>query len=240
MTWRLAPALVRLRQEINAAYPARVTSSDGSIGDEAHSSRTSDHNPDAAGWVRAIDVTEWDPGTPTVDADDVAEALAEHLRASRDPRVKYVIWRGRMFSSYPTTSRRAWEWRPYTGPNGHFRHVHVSVQPDDRGLASAPWGFSRPGGAKAPTGAGIPRDVLRRGSKGDAVVRAQYTLTFLGYATTVDGAYGPETEQAVTAFQAACRRLGGPTVTVDGVWGPQTGALAEWWTMARIAGTKAA
>jgi len=239
MAWKLSPALTQLRAEINAAYPGRSKVSDGSIGDAAHSSRTSDHNPDVEGWVRAIDVTEWDPGTPAVDDDDVAEALAEHLRASKDPRVKYVIWRGRMFSSYRSGSSPAWTWRKYNGPNGHFIHCHVSVQPGSVGLGDAPWGFTRPGGAKAPTGSGIPHDVLRRGATGGAVVRVQYTLAFLGFATAVDGAYGPRTEQAVRAFQDACRRLGA-TLTVDGVWGPQTARLAEWWTVAKLAGMKAA
>jgi len=150
VTWRLSPALVVLRSEINAAYPTRSKVSDGSIGDAAHSSRTSDHNPDPAGWVRAIDVTEWDPGTPAIEGDDVAEALAEHLRRSKDPRIKYVIWRGRMFSSYVSNGRPAWTWRKYTGANGHFHHAHVSVLPGASGLSPAPWGFSRPGTVKPP------------------------------------------------------------------------------------------
>lgn len=241
MAWKLSPALTQLRAEINAAYPGRSKVSDGSIGDAAHSSRTSDHNPDVEGWVRAIDVTEWDPGTPAVDDDDVAEALAEHLRASKDPRVKYVIWRGRMFSSYRSGSSPAWTWRKYNGPNGHFHHVHVSVQPDARGLNAAPWGFRRPGGPKpAPsTGSGIPHDVLRRGDRGPKVTAVQWTLRFLGHPVTIDGNYGPGTTAAVGAFQRACNSLGA-TLTVDGVWGPLTAALAEWWTVAKLAGMKAA
>lgn len=237
MTWKLSPALVRLRDELNAAYPKRSKASDGSIGDTAHSARKSDHNPDGAGWVRAIDVTEWDPGTPNVDGDDVAEALAEFLRAKKDPRVKYVIWRGRMFSSYATASRKAWAWGPYSGPNGHFKHCHVSVVADARGLDPKAWGFHK-GTAPAPnTGSGIPHDVLREGAKGDKVTAIQYTLNFLGHRCAVDGVWGPNTTAAVKAFQAACKSLGSK-VTVDGVWGPQTAALAEWWTVATLAGKR--
>ena len=237
MTWKLSPALVRLRDEINAAYPKRSKASDGSIGDTAHSARKSDHNPDGAGWVRAIDVTEWDPGTPNVDGDDVAEALAEFLRAKKDPRVKYVIWRGRMFASYATASRRPWTWGPYSGPNGHFKHCHVSVVADARGLDAKPWGFSV-GATPAPAApSGIPHDVIREGAKGDKVTAIQYTLNFLGHHCTVDGVWGPNTTAAVKSFQAACKSLGSK-VTVDGVWGPQTAALAEWWTVATLAGKR--
>ncbi len=142
-TWKLSPALVTLRQEINAAYPDRSRISDGSIGDAAHSSRTSDHNPDAGGWVRAIDVTADGLTTPDP-GDDVAQILVDFLLASRDRRTKYVIHRGRMFASYATRSRPAWTWGPYSGPNGHFHHCHLSVVPGPVGLDAADWGFTRP------------------------------------------------------------------------------------------------
>ena len=144
--WRLCRGLVRLRAEINHEYPGRSIISDGSIGDASHSSRLSDHNPDKLGVVYAIDVTQDDPFKTPTPNDDVAEALAEWLRKSRDPRIKYVIWRGRMFSSYSTRTRKAWEWGEYHGPNGHFHHVHISLNAgigdEDRG-----WGFTRPVGA---------------------------------------------------------------------------------------------
>lgn len=236
MAWKLSPALVRLRDEVNAAYPNRSKASDGSIGDTAHSARKSDHNPDGAGWVRAIDMTEWDPGTPNVDGDDVAEALAEFLRAKKDPRVKYVIWRGRMFASYATASRKAWTWGPYSGPNGHFKHCHVSVVADARGLDPKAWGFATgiKGTAPAPpASSGIPHDVLERGDTGPKVTAVQWTLTYLGHPVVVDGNYGPATTAAVGAFQRAMNALGA-TLTVDGVWGPQTARLAEWWTLAKM------
>jgi hypothetical protein len=42
----LAPSLVALRAELDAKWPRRDRSSDGWIGDAAHSSRASQHNPD--------------------------------------------------------------------------------------------------------------------------------------------------------------------------------------------------
>ncbi|GAA1905493.1 hypothetical protein GCM10009716_14240 [Streptomyces sodiiphilus] len=57
---------------------------------------------------------------------------------------------------------------------------------------------------------------LRQGDRGDAVRGLQRQLTKHGYDISVDGAFGPLTRDAVTAFQ----RL--RNLTVDGIAGPQT------------------
>src|SRR4051794_9209283 len=62
MAFRLAKALETLRSQVNAAHPTRRKASDGWIGDTAHSARKSDHNPNSAGVVCALDMTH-DPGT---------------------------------------------------------------------------------------------------------------------------------------------------------------------------------
>jgi hypothetical protein len=132
--WTLAASLVTLRREVDAAHPGRSKASDGTLGDAAHAARESDHNPDAAGVVRAWDCTSWyDP----VRALNVADDLAEHLRAGRDPRVKYVIRRSRIFSS----EIQPWVWRPYSGTNPHDAHVHISVQPHPSGDDGSPWSY---------------------------------------------------------------------------------------------------
>lgn len=123
--WRLAPCLIALFQETDRLYPNRSTVSDGSIGDQAHASRASDHNP-ADGWVYAADVT--DDKANGCDAD----LLAQHLVASRDPRVKYVIWNQTIAKSYPSRGVPAWQPQPYTGANPHDKHTHISVLADKR------------------------------------------------------------------------------------------------------------
>jgi len=133
--WTLADALVQLRREVDDLFPGRSKASDGTLGDTAHAARKSDHNPDAHGVVRA-----WDCTRDMVHGVDVAEFLAEWLRATRDRRVKYVIFRRRIFSS----TIDAWRWRPYDGLNAHEHHCHVSVMPAPRGDDGRPWGIALP------------------------------------------------------------------------------------------------
>ena len=116
-SWRVARGLEKLLEQINNVAPRRSRASDGSIGDAAHQATPSDHNPDRHGVVRARDFTH-DPARGA-DMNDIAEAL----RASRDRRIKYVIWNRRIFSA----TGRSWRWRSYSGSNPHNHHMHVSV-----------------------------------------------------------------------------------------------------------------
>lgn len=126
--WREAKALVTLRNQVNAMAPRRSKASDGTIGDAAHQSRDSDHNPwvidDGEGVVTALDITN-DPRHGCS-----ADAIAEAIRRSRDSRVKYIIWNRRIASSTAIGRFPAWAWRRYGGDNPHTKHVHISVQPD--------------------------------------------------------------------------------------------------------------
>ncbi|MBA9066268.1 hypothetical protein GGQ91_005697 [Methylobacterium fujisawaense] len=130
--WRVAKSLEKLRQEINSKYPNRSKSSDGTIGNAAHchggTPKTSDH----CAWVRdgelgvvtALDITH-DPAH-SCDAGKIAEALI----ASKDTRIKYVIWNKQIAASYQVGTVPAWHWRPYTGKNPHSKHFHISVNPE--------------------------------------------------------------------------------------------------------------
>jgi hypothetical protein len=200
-TRRLAKSLITLIDEVDAKYPDRDRSNDGTIGDTSHQARRSDHNPDSEGVVRALDITH-DPahGVDTY-------RLAENLRTGRDPRIKYVISNRKIFGDEGYASRNgvsAWTWGAYNGTNPHDMHVHVSVNADDA-LAddTKPWAI---GDVASPH---YPR--LKPGDGGDPV---KYAQSLLGIA--VSGAFDAPTETAVRAFQA---RSG---LDVDGIIGPYT------------------
>jgi lysozyme family protein len=126
--WRVAKSLEHFRAQINAAFPQRSKASDGTIGDAAHASRSSDHNPwvidGGVGVVTAFDVTH-DPAH-NCDAGQIAQAL----RSSRDPRLKYIIWNRKIANAQPIGAAPPWAWRTYTGANPHNHHCHVSVRPE--------------------------------------------------------------------------------------------------------------
>jgi hypothetical protein len=123
--WRVAKALLRFREQVNALAPGRSKASDGTIGDTNHQNRNSDHNPhvtDAGvGVVTAMDITHHPAGG--CDAAKIAQSLV----ASRDQRIKYIIWNRKIVASYPAGGQPAWTWRPYAGRNPHDHHVHISV-----------------------------------------------------------------------------------------------------------------
>lgn len=125
MSWSLAPSLVTLRQQIDAAFPARSKASDGTIGDTSHSARRSDHNPDGSGVVRAVDITH-DP-----DGGVDCHRLAHELITSGDDRIKYIIWDRHIWSP----GRAAEGWRGYHGANAHTHHLHLSASVSDDGRA---------------------------------------------------------------------------------------------------------
>lgn len=216
MAWRLAHSLSPYLKAINAAAPNRDKSSDGGIGDAAHASRGSDHNPwikvKGIGVVRAYDITH--------DPEDGLDSyvLAEHLRVKADPRLDYII------SNYKIADHGG-PWRPYKCPpnkNPHSHHVHISLsqseslfddpRPWDLGLGKAPI-IARAVAAvtKAVAGPKITYPTIRRGSVGASVRKLQALLKI-----KVDGQFGPATEDAVIVAQ---KKHG---LVADGKVGPYT------------------
>jgi peptidoglycan hydrolase-like protein with peptidoglycan-binding domain len=200
VSWRIARALVELRSEIDTRWPNRERSSDGSIGDLSHSARKSDHNPNASGVVRAIDV----------DADGIpADWRAEHVRRrgdGGDRRITpggYVIFNRRIASDVG-----GWRWRVYTGSNPHTAHVHVSA-------ATGPAGYDASGGWDVTTAkvdsrskkkSGLPR--FRRGSRLLRLTTPCMRGTDVRYlqrrvGADPDGEFGEKTEARVKAWQTA-------------------------------------
>jgi hypothetical protein len=131
MTWRVAYSLDKLLQQLNSLAPNRSRASDGSIGDAAHQAEgsASDHNPwYGPGIVTARDFTH-DPAGG-LDCNKLAAALI----ASRDPRIKYLIWQGRIVDSRPEF--RPWTWQP---SSGHYQHLHLSVMATASADDARPW-----------------------------------------------------------------------------------------------------
>lgn len=131
MSYREAKSLATLKAEIDRAAPHRSQVSDGWIGDAAHATRDSDHNPwvvyQGQGIVRARDFTHDPRGG--LDCNVLARRLARRLRRRvlrPHPALTsgaYVIWNRRIISF----DRRGEGWRPYTGSNPHDHHLHLSV-----------------------------------------------------------------------------------------------------------------
>lgn len=128
MSWRVAKSLLKLRDQVNAAYPNRNKASDGFIGNEAHQRVASDHNPNRHGVVTAFDITH----SPEKGFD--AHALANRLLVNRHPDLKYIISDGRIAGAWTN-----WKWSPYHGTDPHDTHIHVSVGVGNDGQSEPPY-----------------------------------------------------------------------------------------------------
>ena len=137
--WILNPAVDALCGQVERSFPQRHAT-DGTVASQSHDAinPSSDHRPypfTGPGVVYAVDVGEYTEGQ--------GRLLAEELRKGRDPRLRYVIHEGELFSSYATAVRKAWTWGKYTAANPHTNHVHVSVH---RTAGPGAWAINLGGG----------------------------------------------------------------------------------------------
>lgn len=119
---RLCSAGIELRAFVDKHYPNRDKRSDGWLGDLAHASRKSDHNPDLMGIVRAIDI---DRDLRAARPDEMArlvETFKADAAAGRRP-IAYIIYNGKICSP-----KSKWAWRVYDGANPHLHHAHISFR----------------------------------------------------------------------------------------------------------------
>jgi len=219
--WRNAYASVALARALDAKWPGRIRP-DGNIGDAAHATRNSDHNPwikvGKVGVVRAKDV-----GVVGIDAAWLAEKLRQ-MGAAGDSRLingGYVIYNGRI-------TTQDWKgWKRYTGSNPHKHHVHVSFSQQKNGFDNkAEWFLD--GGSAAPkpsnsqpvsTGGGkrapSPLPLVRRGfDNGGYDFLVQECV-----GVKQDGDIGEETEKAIKRVQK------GAGLGADGLVGKWTWIL---------------
>lgn len=124
--WYLAPMLETGRTEVNARWPNRDKTSDGTIGDEAHQGTTSDHNPNQRGSVNAWDID--------IDGIDIRLILAHFEKL---PGAHYWIFNRQIADADN-------DWRPiqYTGSDPHTLHAHLSIrQSATAEQDTRPWGI---------------------------------------------------------------------------------------------------
>ena len=142
MACRTARALSTLRAEIRKQFPQRDERSDGGCASSSHTQQnpSSHHEPNSAGVATAHDYDEDLHGAGAI-ADEMP-TIAEHLRAlgkGGDRRVRYIIYELRICSRTDN-----WAWRPYTGPNAHEHHLHLSTDRDDPAVydSTKSWGIA--------------------------------------------------------------------------------------------------
>lgn len=202
MAWHLAKSLDTFRSQVNAKWPGRDKSSDGTIGDTAHSARKSGHNPDIDGAVKAIDITH-DP-----DRGLNCTELAEVIKNSKDPRIDYIIWNRKI--SNPVIQAGAW--RAYNGSNPHTMHMHLQVL--KKGCESAEqWeAVGSTSVSEIPSGVPAPKmPLLKFGMSGLSVKVLQVFLK-----VPVTGTFDRSVENAVKALQTKNALIS------DGIVGPYT------------------
>jgi hypothetical protein len=116
MAWRLAMSLETLRSEVNEMAPHRSKRSDGTLGDPAHASRASRHNPNRYDVVTALDLTH----DPTAGCD--IHGLARGVARDPHPELEYIISDGEV-----AKRRNGFRWERYYGDNQHRLHAHFAV-----------------------------------------------------------------------------------------------------------------
>lgn len=188
MAWRAAKSLLTLHRQLKPLAPKAAPDAWGLIGDVRHDT-TSDHAPHDFPGLGLQVVTAADfPRS----GDCHPRQVLDSIRQSRDPRVKYAISEGQMFSSYPAHGYPAWTWRPYqpggSNPDLHFDHGHLSVVGDARADDTRLWAIAATGDddldptAKRQlenlydglfyggTSMGVPVDKVNAGSHGNSLI----------------------------------------------------------------------
>ncbi len=161
--------------------------------------RGSDKTPSNHSWGLAIDIN-WDKNP----------MLSGRLVTDMPPQM-VSLWKGLGF---------AWGGDYRTRKDAmHFEFIGTPAQ---AAALTAQLGKPIVGVTDSPPHpSGVPRPVLRKGSKGDSVTLLQQRLCHHGTKVDIDGSFGPKTLGAVIAFQRSRRLL------PDGIVGAKTWAALD-------------
>lgn len=137
--WYKVAWIPPLFDAFNRVWPGRGHAQDGTIGDLAHASGTSGHNPDDTPGVQAErQDADSKPEVRAADVDcagvNMDAAVAAVLATPRDrDRLIYIIWNRHIWRA-----SNGWQREAYGGADPHDRHAHFSGDPasDEDG---APW-----------------------------------------------------------------------------------------------------
>ncbi len=139
----LCPAGVTLRNQLNKKWPKRDKRSDGWIGDAAHSSRFSWHNPiKGADGVMRVWATDTDENfglgkmrngrQARIFANQLLEYIRSGLKGS--DRVLHVVYEDQVASG----TYRKWWWRFRGKGYDHMQHIHITFR-DGAGADGGPF-----------------------------------------------------------------------------------------------------
>lgn len=212
VAWYVDEGLAKLIVQWKKEHPGSVVYT---IGDASHLSRTSEHNPEPDGPLPGQDEGEVDAadfmiGHGVTEAD--LRGLADAIVGNRDPRVYYVIWKGRICSSHVVGGVPPWTWRKYSGSDHHDDHVHLSVD-DEFDRNTSDWDLEDEMAARTLTWREfeVSMPEHRIGDEDgmwdgyNRITRAQAVLNTLDHtlpAIDPDGVYGAKTAQKLARVMA--------------------------------------
>lgn len=204
--------LESFRQEVNRRYPKRKKTSDGTLGDQAHKARVSEHNPDSDGTIDAFDMdvnlfgSDNDTGSAAEDA-EVRKLIKEFLSK---PEAQLVIYDRHIYNPDIQGGKARWYGDWSSGKNPHDHHVHFQARQskEDRQYNGDKVKDAQP--TPAPTK--VKASELKLGDQGSDVKVLQRALGRL----EVDGKFGKVTESRLKAYQR------GHGLKDDGIAGPLT------------------
>lgn len=211
MAWVLTQGLQAWRRELDAVFPGRDKTSSGTIGDQAHSSGTSGHNPDRTGnaeyrdgdgkdEVRATDEDrDLVPGSGVDWMLRVVRFVVEKARRGEYVPFRYIIYCPAGGSPTIWHKTSGWAARAYTGSNRHDKHAHFSGDWSERGDS-----WTGTVGIAALRDEGDEMYPINKNSDKEDIVFHQYLLAELGFSPGApDGVYGEKMTAAVRAYRQA-------------------------------------